>query len=67
MFASHGVWFLRTRGIRQRAKEAEAPYDELPEAIEWQEKAIKLDWSKIARFCSEKDKENNVECRELQA
>jgi hypothetical protein len=46
MFISHGIWFLRTRGIRTRAKEAEVDYDEFPEAKEWQGKAIKLRFSR---------------------
>lgn len=46
MFASHGIWWLRTRGIRCRAKEAEVNYDDFPEAQAWQEKGtnISLNW-----------------------
>lgn len=40
MFISHGIWLLRTRRLRQRAKEAGLKFDEFPEAVEWQSKGI---------------------------
>lgn len=51
MFISHGVWLLRTRGLRRRAKDAGLAFDELPEAIAWQEGGLKLpsiDWRTLA-------------------
>ena len=42
MFISHGIWLLRTRGIRRRAKEAHLSFDEFPEAIEWQESGFRF-------------------------
>ena len=42
MFISHGVWLLRTRSIRRRAKEAELAFDEFPEAISWQQSGFKV-------------------------
>jgi hypothetical protein len=42
MFISHGVWLLRTRDLRRRAKDADLPFDELPEARAWQEGGFKL-------------------------
>lgn len=49
MFISHGVWLLRTKGIRKRAKQAGMAYDEFPEAIDWQEKCFKFNWKGIMR------------------
>lgn len=49
MFLSHGIWLLRTRKIRGRAKAAHVEYDEFPEAQEWQDKAIKVDFSRFRR------------------
>ena len=49
MFISHGIWLLRTRKIRARAKVAKVEYDDFPEAQEWQEKAIKVDFSRLRR------------------
>jgi hypothetical protein len=57
MFASHGVWLLRTRAIRRRAKEAQVTYEDFPEAIEWQEKGMKLDLREIGRLCSKKNRD----------
>lgn len=45
MFVSHGIWLLRTRGIRQRAKVAQLPFDEFPEAVEWQDGGWKFHWT----------------------
>lgn len=42
MFISHGIWLLRTRKIRRRAKQAGVSFDDFPEAIEWQERAFKF-------------------------
>lgn len=53
MFTSHGVWRLRTRNIRARAKQADMDYDDFPEAKEWQEKAIKIDLSGLRRSARE--------------
>lgn len=52
MFISHGIWFLRTKSLRARAKEAGMTFDEYPEAIEWQNQGV--DWTPetlMARFC----------------
>ncbi|KAF7190063.1 putative membrane protein [Pseudocercospora fuligena] len=58
---SHGVWLLRTRGIRKRAKEAQTPYDDFPEAIEWQAQAWTLDWLSLKGIRrSKKDPEKDV-------
>lgn len=51
MFISHGIWFLRTRSLRRRAKEAGMTFDEFPEAVEWQNQGV--DWTfetLMARF-----------------
>lgn len=42
IFLSQVVWLLRTRNIRQRAKEAELEWDEFPEAQAWQEDRWRL-------------------------
>ena len=36
IFLSQAVWLYRTRKIRKRMKEAELPWEEFPEAQEWQ-------------------------------
>ena len=41
VFISHGIWLMRTRKLRQTAKEADCTFDELPEAIEWQQAGFK--------------------------
>lgn len=41
VFISHGIWLLRTRDLRRRAKEAQLPFDEFPEAMEWQDGGFK--------------------------
>jgi hypothetical protein len=41
VFISHGIWLLRTRKLRRRAKEADCSFDEFPEAIEWQQNGFK--------------------------
>ncbi|KAL6720432.1 hypothetical protein ACLMJK_002354 [Lecanora helva] len=46
IFLSQGIWLLRTRKIRQRAKEAEMTWEEFPEAQAWQEKRWRLSWSR---------------------
>ncbi|EOA84603.1 uncharacterized protein SETTUDRAFT_91612 [Exserohilum turcica Et28A] len=43
MVVSHLVWLFRTRGIRQRAKEAGKTFDEFNEGIEWQAKGIDVE------------------------
>ena len=43
MFISHGVWLLRTRDLRRRAKTFGMTFDEFPEAREWQAGGLKLD------------------------
>lgn len=42
MFISHGVWLLRTRELRRRAKAFGMTFDEFPEAKEWQAGGWKL-------------------------
>lgn len=49
MFISHGIWLLRTRDIQQRAKAAEIGYDDFPEAVEWQGRAININFSRVRR------------------
>ncbi|KAI9729836.1 MAG: ssk1 response regulator receiver [Cirrosporium novae-zelandiae] len=41
IFTSQFIWLFRTRGIRKRAKEAGVPFDEFPEAQEFQNKGRK--------------------------
>ncbi|CAK7237708.1 hypothetical protein SBRCBS47491_010093 [Sporothrix bragantina] len=36
VFVSQGVWLLRTRGLRARARAANLPFDDYEEAMEWQ-------------------------------
>ena len=52
VFISHGIWLLRTRAIRRRAKEAQLSFDDFPEAIEWQESGFRFhrafDWARIS-------------------
>ncbi|KAH7366596.1 PQ loop repeat protein-like protein [Pyrenochaeta sp. MPI-SDFR-AT-0127] len=43
MVASHMVWLIRTRGIRERAKEAGQTFDESEECVEWQSRGIDLE------------------------
>ena len=43
MFISHGVWLLRTRELRRRAKTFGMSFDDFPEAKEWQAGGWKLD------------------------
>jgi hypothetical protein len=37
MFVSHGIWYLRTRSIRLKAKDAGIAFEEFPELVQWQE------------------------------
>lgn len=37
IFSSQAVWLYRTRRIRKRMKEAALPWEEFPEAQEWQD------------------------------
>ncbi|CAK7236783.1 hypothetical protein SEUCBS140593_009735 [Sporothrix eucalyptigena] len=37
VFVSQGVWLLRTRGLRARARAAGLPFEEYDEAIAWQQ------------------------------
>lgn len=43
MFVSHGIWWLRTRRLREAARRANATFDDFPEAIEWQSQGV--DWT----------------------
>lgn len=43
MVTSHLIWLVRTRGIRQRAKEAGLTFDEFEEGIQWQSKGLDLE------------------------
>lgn len=40
MFISHGIWLLRTRDLRRRAKDAGMSFDDYPEVVEWQDKGV---------------------------
>ncbi|KAI4095056.1 MAG: hypothetical protein L6R37_007133 [Teloschistes peruensis] len=42
IFISQGIWLLRTRHIRHRAKEAVTAYEDFPEAQAWQENGFKF-------------------------
>ena len=42
IFISQGVWLLRTRSIRRRAKECELKWEDSPEAQEWQENRMRI-------------------------
>ena len=44
IFISQAVWLIRTRGIRERAKEAEMSWDDFPEAQEWQQHGWRWKW-----------------------
>ncbi|KAF2730297.1 PQ loop repeat protein-like protein [Polyplosphaeria fusca] len=46
MVVSHLVWMVRTRKLRQRAREAGCAFDDWPEAVEWEGRGIDLE----ARF-----------------
>ncbi|KAF2846705.1 PQ loop repeat protein-like protein [Plenodomus tracheiphilus IPT5] len=43
MVTSHLIWLLRTRGIRQRAKEAGLTFDEFEEGVKWQSEGLDLE------------------------
>lgn len=43
MVTSHLIWLLRTREIRQRAKEAGQTFDEYEEGARWQSHGIDLE------------------------
>lgn len=55
MFLSHGIWLLRTRKIRKRAREAMVCYEDFPEAIEWQEKGFQLNLRSFRSCCRTED------------
>ncbi|KAI0469859.1 PQ loop repeat protein-like protein [Xylariaceae sp. FL0804] len=40
MFISHGIWLLRTRQLRESARNAGVTFDEFPEAIAWQQEGV---------------------------
>lgn len=52
MFISHGIWLLRTREIRARARANGLSFDEFPEAIAWQAKGINVDETFLRKLCS---------------
>lgn len=65
MFISHGIWLLRTRGIRKRAKEAQLSFDDFPEGTEWQDKGFKVNLAflkmippRMRRKCVNLDRES---------
>ncbi|KAJ3545097.1 hypothetical protein NM208_g2688 [Fusarium decemcellulare] len=53
MFLSHGVWYLRTRDLRSRAKAAGQDYDDFPEAIEYQSKGVNMSLRRARRAISD--------------
>lgn len=56
VFISHGIWLLRTRKLRQRAKDADSSFDEFPEAIEWQQNGFK--WGRLVGIMTSFRKRN---------
>lgn len=50
MFLSHFIWYLRTRGLRQRATAEGQTFDECEEAVQWQAKGIDLRVT-LTRLC----------------
>jgi len=63
IFVSQGIWLLRTRGIRRRAKEAEKTFDEFPEAQGWQDEGINIGSSRLmirVKAALERKKKKNV-------
>lgn len=50
MVASHLIWLVRTRGIRQRAKELGLTFDEFGEGKEWQAKGIDFERKLLKLF-----------------
>lgn len=46
MFMSHGIWWIRTRRLRYRAKAAGLDFDTYPEAVEWQKHGFKFHWKR---------------------
>jgi hypothetical protein len=68
MFVSHFVWWLRTRGIRKRAKEAGITFDEFSEVIEWQNAGWKLSPGNIFKsLCIVKKDEDDIEDAPIEA
>ncbi|KAK5173528.1 uncharacterized protein LTR77_002209 [Saxophila tyrrhenica] len=64
VFISHGVWLLRTRELRRRAKAFGQSFDDLPEARAWQEGGFKLEeW--MGRCCFGRSKRDQVLDEEL--
>ena len=49
MFISHGIWLLRTRKLRMKAKNAGVAFDEFPEAVEWQDKSYDVGLERLWR------------------
>ncbi|KAI1330241.1 PQ loop repeat protein-like protein [Xylariaceae sp. FL0255] len=47
MFISHGIWLLRTRHLRDSAKNSNVPYDEFSDAITWQNKGVDVTFSTL--------------------
>ncbi|KAK3047187.1 hypothetical protein LTR09_011389 [Extremus antarcticus] len=62
VFISHGVWLLRTRGLRRRAKEAGESFDDFPESKAWQDGGFKLDqwFGWINRFRIKRSKPDDL-------
>ncbi|KAF2823000.1 PQ loop repeat protein-like protein [Ophiobolus disseminans] len=54
MVASHLIWLLRTKDIRQRAKEAGETFDESEEAVLWQSRGVDLE-SKFRQMFTTRD------------
>ena len=44
IFASHGAWLWRTRGIRVRMKEGGKVWEEWEEAQHWEKRGWKMEW-----------------------
>ena len=42
IFITQGIWLLRTRKIRQRAKEVNLRWEDFPEAQAWEDKRLKI-------------------------
>jgi hypothetical protein len=49
MFLSHGIWVLRTRKMRKKAKEQGVAFDELPEAVEWEGEGYDVSFGRMWR------------------
>jgi hypothetical protein len=62
MVASHMVWLLRTRAIRQQAKEADQTFDEFEECIQWQAKGIDLETKFLSLFAKGSPPQDSASC-----